>query len=201
MRPNQFRRALIDLCYERGFAALTVEDLCARAGVERAVFDRRHADLEDCFCQVYEQLAAEFLARMEAAYESEHGWRNQLRALAYACLHHLEEDPARAHFTVLESLNAGEGARLIRDRVLAKLSSYLDRGRQQPGAPDYLSPNTADSLNGAVFRQMLAAIANDQNERFAEVLPELMYAAILPYVGPEVAAEELQIAPQPSISR
>jgi hypothetical protein len=48
---------------------------------------------------------------------------------------------------------------------------------------------------------MLAAIANDQNERFAEVLPELMYAAILPYVGPEAAAEELQIAPQPLTRR
>jgi AcrR family transcriptional regulator len=192
---------MIDLCYERGFAALTVEDLCGRAGADRADFDRRYADLEDCFCQVYEQLAAEFLARMEAAYEGEQGWRNRIRALAYACLHHLEEDPARAHFTVLESASAGEGARLIRDRVLAELSSYLDRGRQEPDAPDYLSRNTADSLNGAVFRQMLAAIANDQNERFAEVLPELMYAAILPYVGPEAAAEELQIAPQPLTRR
>ena len=188
-------RALIDLCFERAFAELGVEDLCRRAGVERAEFDRRYADLEDCFCQVYEQLAAEFLTRIEAAYQGEQGWRKQLRAAAYTCLYHLEEDPARAHFTVLEALTAGERARLISDRVLARLSSYLDRGRQQPGAPASLSPNTAEALNGAVFHQMLSAIANDQYDRFAEFLPELMYAAVLPYVGPEAAAEELAIGP------
>jgi AcrR family transcriptional regulator len=188
-------RALIELCYERGFAELSVEDLCRRAGVEPTEFDRQYADLEDCFCQVYEQLAAEFLARMEDAYQSEQGWRNQLRAVAYACLLHLEEDPARAHFTVLEALNAGEGARLISGRVMAELSSYVDRGREQAGAPGSLSANTAESLNGAVFHQMLAAIAHDQYERFAEFLPELMYAVVLPYLGPEAAAEELEIGP------
>src|SRR5215217_6582343 len=99
--------ALIDLCYERGYAEVPVEDVCRRAEVERAVFDERYADLEDCFAEVYEELADEFLDRVTTAYEGEDTWREQLRAASYATMRHLEEDPARAHFTVIEALQAG----------------------------------------------------------------------------------------------
>jgi hypothetical protein len=32
-------------------------------------------------------------------------------------------------------------------------------------------------------------------EAVREKIPEMMYAAVLPYFGPEVAAQELRIAP------
>jgi AcrR family transcriptional regulator len=159
--------------------------------VERAEFDIRYSGLEDCFVQVYDRLADEFLARVTDAFESEEGWRNQLRAAAYATLRHIEEDPARNHFAIVEVPHAGERAQLIRDRVFATLSGFIDRGRLEPGAPAEVSAATAESLNGAVFQHMLVATQNRSYERQLEILPELMYAVVLTYQGPEAAAEEL----------
>lgn len=190
---NPFHRPLIELCFEHGFLHLDVEALCARAGVGRQRFERDYADLEHCFAAVYEECAEQFLARLEAAYEGEAQWREGVRAVAHATLAHLEEDPARAHFTVIEALFAGERAQLVRDRVFARLTAFLDRGREQPGAPEFLSRATAESLNGAVFAQMRAAIADADRERSAQLLPEMMYAVVLAYLGPEAAEEELRI--------
>ena len=188
-------RALIELCFERGFGEFRVDDLCRRAGVGRDYFDARYSGLDDCFAGALEECAEEFLARLRAAYEVEGRWPDRLRAVAYATLHHLQEDPARAHFTVVESFNGGERAQLVRDRVFATLTSFIDDGRREPGASVTISDATAESLNGAVFRHMRLAIENNKSGLFEDVLPELMYAAVLPYLGPEAAAEELTIEP------
>jgi AcrR family transcriptional regulator len=183
----------MELCQERGFRQVGVDDLCARAGIDPAAFDARYTDLEDCFCQVYERCAAEFLARLESAAEGESDWRARLRAIARACLLHIQEDPARAHFTVVEALSAGERVQLARERVFERLASYVDEGRAEAGARRSLTPNTAESLNGAVFQHMRAAIENERDADPEDLLAELMYAAVLPYLGPEAAAEELEI--------
>jgi AcrR family transcriptional regulator len=195
---DPIHQALIDLCFERGYAGLTVEELCRRAELDRDRFGARYSGLEDCFAVALEECAEEFLTRLTAAYEGEGRWQDRLRAVAYATLRHLQEDPSRAHFTTVESFNGGERAQLIRDRVFATLSSFIDDGRYEPGAPASISDATAESLNGAVFRHMRVAIENNKSGRFEDVLPELMYAAVLPYLGPEAAAEELEIAPPPT---
>lgn len=191
---DPLHRALIDLCVERGYPNVTTRHLCARAKLDPDQFAARYSDLDDCFAAALEECAEEFLSQLTAAYEAEGRWQDRLRAVAYATMHHLEEDPARAHFTVVESFNGGEHAQLVRDRVFATLSSFIDDGRYEPGASASISDFTAESLNGAVFRHMRVAIESNQSGRFEEVLPELMYAAVLPYLGPEAAAAELEIA-------
>jgi AcrR family transcriptional regulator len=191
---NPFHRPLIELCFERGFAGVEVAELCERAGLDPARFHREYEDLEDCFAVVYEECAEQFLARLEAAFAAEDAWRDGLRAVAHATLAHMQENPARAQFTIIEALFAGEHAQLVRDRVFTRLAGILDHGREQPEAPASLSPNTAESLNGAVFQQMRIAIADGDRERSARLLPELMYAVVLTYLGPEAAVEELELS-------
>jgi AcrR family transcriptional regulator len=188
-----FSRALIDLCFERGFFEVSVGGLCERAGVDRAAFESRYTDLEDCFVQVYDELADQYLALVNTAFEGEQGWRNQLRAVAYATLRHIEEDPARANFTVVEAFKAGERAQLVRERVFETLTNLVDQGRLEAEGPGEISAATAQSLNGAVFQHLRTAVENP-HQRHVDVLPELMYTIVLTYLGPEAAAEELEIS-------
>jgi hypothetical protein len=62
--PARIREALLDLCFERGYANLELPMLLARAG---EAFHRLYADLEDCFCAVYMQARNEFFARVQRA--------------------------------------------------------------------------------------------------------------------------------------
>jgi hypothetical protein len=72
----------------------------------------------------------------------------------------------------------------------------VDEGRQELPNPDSLPRATAEGAIGAINKAILDASATGQPARGDELLGELMYIAVLPYVGPEAAEEELLRAPR-----
>jgi AcrR family transcriptional regulator len=199
VKRESLHRALIDLCYERGLENVTVETLCARAGVERAEFDAAYGSLEDCFYSTYAAEFGRYRARAEAARAGRTSWRERLRATAYALLRYLAEDERVTHFTVVEVRRGGERAQLLVGEGIEELIDLLDEGRAEPGAPASLTRATAESVAGGLFNQLYLAVAHGGSPRESEVVPEAMYTAVLPYLGAGVAQEELRVPPPPLI--
>ncbi len=193
---SPFRTALIDLCFERGFAAVTIEALCHRAGLDRAAFENLYADLEDCFFQICHDELGRYRRLAAAARAGLGDWRARLRATAYALYRYLDEDERLRRFTVVEGRAAGERPALLIDEEIEELSDLIDEGRAEPTAPPTLTRTTAESLGGGIFNQIyLAAGHAGPMPREEEEVPELMYSAVLPYLGAARAAEELEIPP------
>lgn len=190
------RSALVELVGERGYHDLALATLLDRAGVDQAAFERHFADLPDCFHQVFTELGEEFMLRMAAAFSAESAWREQLRAVAYALLDWLQEDPNRARFTFVEALNAGEQTQLTRDQFFEWLFVLIDAGRQELEDPDSLTPLTASAIGGTIFNRIRVEIEAGNVEQLDQLAPQLMYAAVLPYLGAEAAREELEL-PRP----
>jgi len=193
-------RALIELCQERGFDAVTVADLCRRAGVDQSEFQREYGDLDVCFCAVFERELDLLLIEFAAVVAGADGWRPRLRAVAYAFQGWLAADPARTHLMVNEIRFASERARQIQWRGIASMIDLLDEGRAESADPDRLSRATAEGIAGGILSQIYEAAAHGTEIR-PEAVPEMLYAAYLPYLGPDVAAEELEIAPPASSNR
>ncbi len=82
----RIRQALIDLCWERGFASLTLADVLDRAQVDEPAFHRHFADLEDCFFQVYRAELERFRQERTAASIGFIAWRDCLRAPPTPCI-------------------------------------------------------------------------------------------------------------------
>ena len=188
-------RALVDLCFEQGYANTTLSVLLGRANVDQQTFEHHFTDLEDCFCEVLQELANEYLHRLGAAYAAEQGWANQLRAAAYASLRFLREDLPRARFLFIEVLSGGTRALLIRDQGMDALFELIDLGRRELDDPNSISRDTAVSLAGGVYEQTHVAIDRDDPQIWARMIPEFMYSLVLPYLGAEAALEELSIPP------
>jgi hypothetical protein len=49
----------------------------------------------------------------------------------------------------------------------------------------------------AIFNQILFEIERGNYENLRPLVPKMMYSAVLPYLGPDVAAEELHRAVPP----
>ena len=192
-------RALIELCRERGFAALTVADVCRRVGIDETRFRRDHGSLDDCFCAVFERELDLLLMEFATVVAAADGWRARLRAVAYAFQAWLAEDSARTHLMVTEIRFASERARQIQWRGIASMIDLLDEGRAEAPDPNHLSRATAEGIAGGILSQIYEAASHGAEIR-PDAVPGMLYAAYLPYLGPEIAAEEWQIAPPNSRS-
>ena len=187
-------RALTVLCFERGYRVLTVEDLCARAGHGRVAFERHYADLEDCFCAVYAEARDELFGRIRRAAVGQRTWCDRIRAAAYVFIRFLREDPARAHLSVVEVLRAGERAQLLFFQASQQLFDLIDQGREAAPEESSMTRASAESIGGGIFAQIYAAVGQGEELR-EEAVPELMYAAVLPYIGSQAAQRELDVSP------
>jgi AcrR family transcriptional regulator len=193
----RLREALLDLCAERGYADLRLEDLLERAGVERSEFLRRYADLDACFAAILGQIYAEFFVRAQEAVAGQSGWRDRMRATAYALLRFLRADERVARLAAVEPQHAGEGAQRLFLETFNRLVDLIDEGSAEASGPDSPSRATALGVGGVVFARIQEAVAEGELGLGEEEIPELMYAAVFPYLGAEAADEELRIPPPP----
>jgi AcrR family transcriptional regulator len=193
--------AMIDLSVECGYRNVTLSMLLDRAALPEREFSNRFEDLEDCFCQIMEVETERAGQQVLTAYAAEHGWRRQMRAAAQALLDYLLEDLTRARFVCVEVVYAGDRAKLIRDQQMQAFFLLIDQGRGEMAEPEALTPFTAEAIGSSIYQRMQSALLNDQLEEFETSIPEMMYLAVLPYLGPEAAEEELSLPPTPLPAR
>ncbi len=186
----------MDLCYERGYRATTLAMLLERAGLDLAAFERHFRDLEDCFCEVYGEFQEELMKRMFAAISGEPTWRDRLRVMAYTMADYVSEDERRTQFIVVEVRSAGDRAIYMMSQGYERLFDLIDMGRRERPAAGSISRATAEAIGGSMFFQMYSSYEPGSIDAVRARVPELMYMAVLPYLGPEAAEEELRLLPQ-----
>jgi AcrR family transcriptional regulator len=197
---RRLREALLDLCTERGYKKLKLREVLERAEVDEAAFHRQYADLDACFAAVLSEVYSEFFARAQEAVAGQSGWRDRMRATAYALLRYLRADERVARLAAVEVQYAGKRAQELFQETFNRLVTLLDEGSAEAGGPESPGLATAIGVGGVVFARIQEAVAEGELGLGEEEIPELMYAAVFPYLGAEAAAEELRIPPPPDLS-
>jgi AcrR family transcriptional regulator len=189
--------ALIEVIDERGYAATEVGAVVARAGVERAEFDRRFADKEDCVLKVFEAFIADFLWHIQSAYDTQDCWPDSLRAAAWAAADWIDRHPRTAAFGSVDVLNArDEMTRVRREQAFQYCAGLIDRGREV--APDRAAVPEAAAVMaiGAVAQILTLRLGQGEDLEIERMAPLMMYGAVRPYLGEEAARRELSV-PRP----
>jgi AcrR family transcriptional regulator len=187
--------AMIALAGAHGYGETSVELICERARTGRAHFYRCFAGKEDCFLCVHDEVAAELCERAGMALATAASWHDRVWAAGWAAMRFLQEDPLRARFLIVEINGAGAGAQTRRDRILQQLADILDGGRGELEKPESASRCTAEIIAGAIYGAVLEKIEAGCLERGEDFLPELIYMAVLPYLGSRAAEDELMVQP------
>lgn len=187
--------AMVELAAEQGLEPTTIAMVCERAAVGRAAFDRNFTGKEDCFLKVHGEIALEFCQRVGVAYGGPRGWHDRIWAGAWAAMRFLQEDATRARFFVVAVNGAGSRAQARRDRVLQGLADMIDAGRAELEEPESVSRSTAEMVSGAIYGTIMIKIRDGAIERGEEFLSELVYMAMMPYLGARAAEDELLVQP------
>lgn len=174
-----------------GYEATSVQDVIAEAGLYRQAFYDFFTGKEDCYLQAIEAGCAWVeLAMREAAEGEGETWRGQLRGALSGLLAFLDEDPAAGKALLVEVYAAGPRAVEKRTEVIEQAVAMVDLAREESeGAAPAIS---AEAVVAGILAVLHTRLSASQTGGFAELLPELMYLAVLPYFGPDAAAAELR---------
>lgn len=188
--------ALIEIAAERGYAETTIEAVLEHAGLERPAFDRHFRGKYDCFLSAWQEMNEFCMREMLEAYNSEEEWPDRLRAVACEVVESLCNDPSRASFAV-EVLAAGDAARARRDMTMRVIASLIDAGRNEMNDPESVPHTTAEALAGSAYGQVYAKVVRGRADELPALVPQLMSAAVMPYLGMNAALAELSRGFQP----
>lgn len=175
----------------RGYEATSVQDAIAEASLYRQAFYDSFADKEDCYLQAVEAGCAWVeLAMREAAEREEETWRGQLRGALIGLLGFLDANPTVGKALLVEVHAAGPQAVAKRTEVMERAMAMVDMAREEG---DGIAPAiSAEAVVAGILAVLHTRLSASQTSGFAELLPELMYLAVLPFFGPDAAAAELR---------
>jgi hypothetical protein len=142
-----------------------------------------------------EEVAARNLRVVRGAFDRQRRWPDSLRAAAYAHAGWILENPKEVRFGILETVWASELTGALRDRLFAEYIAMVDAGREVAPDPDSIPAFTAEGVVGAITEVVARRLGQEQGHELLELVPEMMYLAVRPYLGEEAARRELTAPP------
>ena len=170
----------------KGFLALTVEDICGRAGVSRRTFYENFRDKQDCFITSYRQHAQELMAVVTAAASAGGDWQERARFGLVALLRFLAEQPDVAHMAVIEVMAAGPSALAERDKAVVSLAALI--GEPALAEAPHLPPLLLRTVSGAILHLIYDRVRAGRSAELEQLLPTSMYMVLVAPLGPAGAA-------------
>jgi AcrR family transcriptional regulator len=189
-RHQRILQGMLEAVGTRGYERATVQDAISAAGVYRQAFYDSFQDKEDCYLQALDAGSAWIELAVREAAAGETTWRGQLRGALTGLLQFLDRRPAMGRALLVEVHAAGPLAVEKRTEAMERASMAMDMAREESddGAPAI----SAEAVVAGILAVLHSRLSARQSEGFNRLLPELMYLAVLPYFGADVAAAEMR---------
>lgn len=179
---------------EKGYDGVTVADVVAQAGVSRTTFYDEFTNKDECMYAAYDRVIEVLVRYVASAYESEGTWSAKVRQGLDAFLRALAAEPEVARMAMVEVPGAGpEAHRRYRDAIerfqpfFEEGRNYAERGDELPKDVELMAVGGAEAI---IFDEVIAGRVS----RLPAMLPDILFAVLVPYVGPDEAAEEMRRA-------
>jgi AcrR family transcriptional regulator len=188
---DRLLEAAVRVVAAKGYAAMTIGDLTREAGVSRTTFYELFDDKEACFLTAYDNAVEMLVRRVVAAYESAQSWPERAAAGLAALLAVLADEPALARLSLVDIGNAGPVAQRRYRAALQRLTPLFDEGRDFAPGGRGLPANTSRMAIGGVTGLIADELVAGRAEQLPGLLSDVLFATLVPYIGPDAAAREV----------
>jgi AcrR family transcriptional regulator len=186
--------AMVRVAAIKGYEATTVDDVIAAAGVNRETFDAMFSDRESCFLEAYDAVIDVLVAHVSTAFESTVGqpWPDRIAAGLRALVDLLATEHDIARMAMVEVTAVGEDARIRYRAALGRFTYFLEEGRTVSPQGDELPADTARFAIGGATSMIFDEVRAGRGPELRRLLPDLLFAVLMPYIGPEAAEDEMR---------
>jgi AcrR family transcriptional regulator len=192
-RRQLILEAMVRVVGRKGYKATSVADVIAEADVSRTTFYKHFEDKHECFLAAYDIVVERVLREVLANCDGKQSWLERMRAGLETIVEMFALDPELARTAIVEVAAAGADARQLHWNAIVRFTEFLEDGEQLAGdreLPENIALMAAGAVSGLIFDELLTGRA----ERLPELLPELLFAMLVPYIGPSAATEEMRRA-------
>jgi AcrR family transcriptional regulator len=187
-RHSRILAAVARVSRQKGYAAMTVADVVAEAGVSRESFYRCFGGKLDAFLAAQEA-ALHGSASVAGAFMTGGSWADRIWSGLDALLSYLARNPDLAGPDLVESVAAGHAAfrRTVENRMA--FAVFLEEGYRQRPSGAALPRICSEAIAAAIHELMRGETVAGRPERLRELLPQAAYVALAPFLGaPEALA-------------
>ncbi|HYJ21127.1 MAG TPA: helix-turn-helix domain-containing protein [Solirubrobacterales bacterium] len=186
--------AMVRVAAAKGYEATTVGDVIEAAAVSRETFDEMFSDRESCFLEAYDAVIDVLVAHVSTAFESTVGqpWPDRIAAALRALVDLLATEHDIARMAMVEVTAVGEDARIRYRAALGRFTYFLEEGRTVSPQADELPADTARFAIGGATSMIFDEVRAGRGPELRRILPDLLFAVLMPYVGPEAAEDEMR---------
>jgi len=190
-RRDQILAAMIRVVGRKGYRETSVADVIEEADTSRTTFYKHFEDKHECFLASYDMLIERVFAEVVDKCDGAEPWLERVEKGLETIVQLFAVEPELARTAMVEVAAAGADARQRHWSAVERFTRYLDHGRElSDGAelPANISKLSAGAVSGLIFDELQAGRA----EQLPELLPDLVFAMLVPYIGPSAAAEEMR---------
>lgn len=192
-RRQPILEAMVRVVGRKGYKATSVADVIAEADVSRTTFYKHFEDKHECFLAAYDMVVERVVEEVIASCDGDRDWLERVRLGLTTVVEMFALDPALARTAVVEVAAAGGEARQRHWNAIVRVTEFLADGEELAPArelPENIALMAAGAVSGLIFDELLTGRA----ERLPELLPDLLFALLVPYIGPGAATEEMRKA-------
>jgi len=188
-RRERILATVAQLTTTKGYAEMTVADIVRGAAVTREVFYEMFRSKQDAFLatQIFGLERAISLA--SAGFFPGETWPIRVWGGLEALFGHIVERPDLVYLDMIETYAAGPAA--IR-RSFDNRSAYhlfLEEGYRQSARAEALPRVCSEMIGSAILGLVRWEIGAGRTDRVMELLPQAVYLALAPFIGPTAAID------------
>jgi AcrR family transcriptional regulator len=193
-RRDELLRAMLFELARNGYAEVSLERALRASGVSAGEFEAEFADMDACLMVAYEELIGRVLRRATAGCQSESEWPQRVRVGLIAVLDAAAAQPDMAKVMVRSFPGVRPSFYERYVDLLERFLPFMREGREFSGLeeelPDEVELLAVGSAESIIFGELDAGRA----ERLPGLMPEILFSILVPFLGPERAADEMKSA-------
>lgn len=180
--------AMAASCEEKTFAATTIADVVGRAGVSRATFYKHFGNKRECFDAAVDSYVELLREAARSAHSGTDSGPEKVRKAIAAVLEQMAAEPAYTRLLIVEAI-------AVNPMLIDRHRSTLMQALRVSGGPD-AEPTVSETRRAYGQAQVLMAtqILDGRTAELPALHPDLVYVALLPFIGQEGALKQAQMA-------
>jgi AcrR family transcriptional regulator len=186
--------AMLRVAASKGYEETTVAGVIEAAGVSQQTFDELFADKQACFLAAYDAAADVGAFYVIAAFEAAAGqpWPDRIAVALSALVELFAAEAEIVGLAMIEVAAMGEGPRVLYRDAVARFEPLFDDGFRYSPQGKELPADTASFAVAAAVSIIFDEMRAGRGRELRRILPELVYAVLMPYLGSEAAGVEMK---------